>query len=73
MAEGFGLDATREADAMRDWAASRGEMSRSWDARYRNWLRKAVEFHGGTPPPKPSAPKVDMAKLRAHQRAKGLR
>ena len=32
-----------ESRAMRDWAASKGERSADWDARFRNWIRKGLE------------------------------
>jgi hypothetical protein len=34
----------REAQAMRDWAAAKGERCCDWDARFRNWIRKAPEM-----------------------------
>ena len=33
----------READKMRDWAESKGETCISWDARFRNWIRRGLE------------------------------
>lgn len=33
----------READKMRDWAEAKGETCISWDARFRNWIRKGLE------------------------------
>lgn len=37
-----GIDCDREADAMRDWAADKGATGKDWDARFRNWLRRAT-------------------------------
>jgi len=34
----------REAQAMRDWAASKGERCCDWDARFRNWIRRAPDL-----------------------------
>ncbi|WP_053917017.1 hypothetical protein [Brachybacterium sp. SW0106-09] len=36
-----GVDCDFEAMQMRDWAAGKGETGKDWDARFRNWLRKA--------------------------------
>ncbi|WP_164719946.1 hypothetical protein [Flaviflexus ciconiae] len=41
---------------MRDWAAAGGKTAKDWDARFRNWLRKAGELRprassGYTGPP----------------------
>jgi biotin operon repressor len=47
LADSLGLDRARvafEADRMRDWAASGvGKGCSGWDARFRNWLRKAYD------------------------------
>lgn len=45
-----------EAQRMRDWAAAKGERCIDWDARFRNWLRRALEtpqagLFGGKRPP----------------------
>jgi hypothetical protein len=37
----LGVSAEREADKMRDWAAAKDERCADWDARFRNWLRRA--------------------------------
>ena len=36
-----GVDVAEEAVKMRDWAASKGESRKDWDATFRNWLRNA--------------------------------
>ena len=36
-----GVDLPLELAKLRDWAASKGETGRDWDARWRNWLRNA--------------------------------
>lgn len=36
-----GIDVETEAEQMRDWAAAGGQTAKDWDARFRNWLRKA--------------------------------
>jgi hypothetical protein len=36
-----GIDVNLEADKMRDWAISKGEARKDWDATFRNWLRNA--------------------------------
>ncbi len=43
IADQHALDVRREAEKMRNWAASEGKTSRDWDARFRNWLLKAAE------------------------------
>lgn len=47
------------ADEMRDTRAADGKTSGNWDASFRNWLRKGLEFRKGSLPfvPDPPAPK----------------
>ena len=42
MAAASGVSAEAEAAKMRDWAAAKGETARDWDARFRNWIRRAA-------------------------------
>ena len=55
-----------EAKRMRDWATAKGERCVDWDARFRNWLRKAMEGNGSGRVPQPSTgrtwPGVDPIK-----------
>lgn len=50
------------ADEMRDRAASDGILSGNWNAKFRNWLRKGMEFRKNVPPalPPPREPKRPM-------------
>lgn len=34
----------RQADIMRDWALAKGARGLNWDARFRNWMRKALDM-----------------------------
>lgn len=43
-AEGYGIDAAREAERFRDHHASRGSRFRDWPAAWRTWTRNAMEF-----------------------------
>lgn len=40
-AEAAGIDTDLEATKLRDWALSKGETRKDWDATFRNWLRNA--------------------------------
>lgn len=65
----LGLTAARvlqEADAMRDWCASKGATSRDWDARFRNWLRKAPAMSRASTPTRADARDV-IHEIRAEQ------
>jgi hypothetical protein len=42
-----------EAMRMRDWASSKGERCADWDARFRNWIRRALDDGRG---PRPNGP-----------------
>lgn len=45
-----GIDADLEATKMRDWALSKGETRKDWDATFRNWIRNARPTPGyGSP------------------------
>lgn len=47
------LDLGQQAAKMRDWAEAGDERCVNWDARFRGWLRRAVEFQAkarGSPP-----------------------
>lgn len=50
------------AGEMRDRAESDGMTSGNWNAKFRNWMRKGLEFRKGEPPivPEPLPPKVPM-------------
>lgn len=50
-----------ESRAMRDWAASKGERSADWDARFRNWIRRGLQG-GTTLPLRQPAAKVQPAR-----------
>lgn len=39
-------DPDTEIESFRDWAISGGILSCDWEARFRNWLRKATEMGG---------------------------
>lgn len=43
------VDCDLEADKLRDWAASKGESRKDWDATFRNWLRNAKPDPRTTP------------------------
>lgn len=43
LAANLGVNCDLEADKMRDWALSKGQTGKDWDARFRNWLRRAAE------------------------------
>jgi uncharacterized protein YdaU (DUF1376 family) len=43
----LGLDCAREAERMRNWALAGGARCASWDARFHNWLFRAVEINNG--------------------------
>ena len=42
------VDVKSEAQKMRDWALSKGATGKDWDARFRNWLRRAAEINPPT-------------------------
>lgn len=44
LAAELGVDVADQADRLRDWAKAKGEIGKDWDARFRNWLRKAAEL-----------------------------
>lgn len=46
LAEELGLDLAAQLERFRDWVADRGTTSKDWEARFRNWLRKAREIAG---------------------------
>ena len=46
-----GINIALEADKMRDWALSKGETRKDWDATFRNWIRNARPTPGYTPKP----------------------
>lgn len=46
-----GIDVALEAAKMRDWAISKGESRKDWDATFRNWIRNARPTPGHTPKP----------------------
>ena len=46
-----GINITLEAEKMRDWALSKGETRKDWNATFRNWLRNARPTPGYTPKP----------------------
>lgn len=49
---GFGRESTdAEAEKMRDWSRAKGKRANcaDWNARFRNWLRKAAEDRKGGP------------------------
>lgn len=54
LAAELGVDCQDQADRMRDWAKAKGETGKDWDARFRNWLRKAPEL--GQHPARASPP-----------------
>lgn len=39
------IDCNLEAEKMRDWARSKGEARKDWNATFRNWLRNAKPTH----------------------------
>lgn len=39
------LDVDSEAEAFRDWHTARGSVFADWDAAFRNWLKKGLDFH----------------------------
>lgn len=41
-----GVDCDAEAEAMRDWATDKGATGKDWNARFRNWLRRAEPPRG---------------------------
>lgn len=47
LAKELGLDLDAEAEKFRDWILDRGMTSKDWEARFRNWLRKAAEIAEG--------------------------
>ncbi|HCS2945725.1 TPA: hypothetical protein OQU49_004325 [Shigella flexneri] len=48
-AEASGIDSDLEATKLRDWALSKGESRKDWDATFRNWLRNARPTPGYGP------------------------
>lgn len=46
-----GINITLEVEKMRDWALSKGETRKDWNATFRNWLRNARPTPGYTPKP----------------------
>ncbi len=52
----LGVDLEREAAGFRDHAETVGRKAVSWDAAFRTWLRKAVEFGRVVRTPQPSKP-----------------
>lgn len=46
MARSLGLDLSDQYERMRDWAASSGARKASWDATFRNWLRRSADAGG---------------------------
>jgi hypothetical protein len=40
LARKLGVNIEWEADQMRDWAISKGESKKDWDAAFRNWIRR---------------------------------
>lgn len=46
-----GINISLEVDKMRDWALSKGETRKDWNATFRNWLRNARPTPGYTPKP----------------------
>ena len=46
-----GINITLEAEKMRDWALSKGETRKDWNATFRNWLRNARPTPGYIPKP----------------------
>jgi len=51
LARSLGVDADREADAMRDWSAANDARKADWGATYRNWLRTAATRQNGSQAP----------------------
>lgn len=46
-----GINISLEVEKMRDWALSKGETRKDWNATFRNWLRNARPTPGYTPKP----------------------
>lgn len=44
LAHSLHVNCDQEAQKMRDWALSKGATGKDWDARFRNWLRRAAEL-----------------------------
>lgn len=40
----IGIDIDREAEKLRNWSLANGKLYKDWDAAFRNWLDKAVDF-----------------------------
>lgn len=39
-----GIDIDREAERLRNWSLANGKQYKDWDAAFRNWLEKAIDF-----------------------------
>lgn len=50
----LGDAATLELQKFKDHARTKGRVAKDWDAAWRNWVRRAVEYRGGTPLPEKS-------------------
>lgn len=40
----IGIDIDREAERMRNWSEANGKKYKDWDAAFRNWLDRAIDF-----------------------------
>ena len=45
-----GLDLSLQYDTMIDWHKGKGRKIKDYDATFRNWCRKAIQFDGAKPP-----------------------
>jgi len=45
----LGEAASLELQKFKDHARAKGRTAKDWDAAWRNWVRRAVEYRGGTP------------------------
>lgn len=52
------LDVTREAEKFRNHHELKGTLGKDWDAGFRNWLVRAVEYRDERGAPKAAAPFV---------------
>lgn len=62
-ANGLGLYASGEFAQFRDYHLARGTVYRDWDAAWRTWCRKAVQFGSKPPPADPKDEAANRARL----------
>lgn len=68
-------ETAEEAEKFRDWATANGEVKSDWDAAWRNWCRKAVEYRArGSPRLKVvNSPLLDADGNEIHDEPRGRR